>query len=352
MLFGVVVVVGFLLSHEIAISNPQRELQFSMLEKIRNGIALLKATPPLGEHQIALAVLDAKTGELSEHRIEVSQDGEIIAQDPALPFAIRWWNAFNSVYEIDGRPELVVVANKYRIERQYLPEQKTLRLDLDAPTSRYVDMVYAPYSEFLDRPEVIAAGKAYIDEHAGAAFEALRVQHVESIAMPGQLVADVVPIDLVKTIVLVEHVDPSWLGLADDGGKALVERTLVIIGANQEWAYRYTNSKAGANGLAQFIKSTYDSMVTLYPDAHLIQDHNLGMADHTNAFKAIALYFDAHMKDFPDRAMLAAVYNGGPGRISQAVAHDGARWATSAYLAPETIDYVKKYEMISNLHVF
>lgn len=353
--------VSFLFSHNINIQGSKSH-PFSLYEKIQEGIALLKTSPPLAydlprSQQVALAILDQKTGEVFEKRMTITPDGDIVTED--APISIKWWNSFNSFFEIPTEPSWIVVANKFLVERQYLPEQNTLSLVDGAPTSKYTDMVYAPYSTFLHTPEVVAAGVAYINEHADAAFQELRDARIESVAVPGKLVTDVVPLDLVKNIVLVEHVDPGWLLLSDDGGKTLAERTLVIIGANREWAYRYTNSKAGANGMAQFIESTYDLMVKRYPAAHLIQDHNLGMADHTNAFKAITLLFDNEMATIqsqtgvtPTRPMLAAAYNGGSTRVIQAIKKSGADWQTSDSFRPETTDYIKKYDLIAKLHIF
>lgn len=363
MALGIVVIGSFLIStREIAISSwfiAHHEVQ--MVDSIQAGIALLKASPPLeygnGRQQTALAILDKTTGKLSEERIWITPSGELLSG--TLPIKIKWWNVFNSVYEIENRPELVVVANKFLIERVYLPEQQTLQLVRDAPQSRYTDMVYAPYSEFIHAPDVVAAGKTYLNERANAALKELRVGGVSSRAIPGKLVVDVVPEDLIKMIVLVEHVDPGWLQLADDGGRALAERALVIIGANREWAYRYTNSKADAYGLAQFIEPTYDLMVQRYPEAHLIKDHTLGMADHVNAFKAIALLFDNEMNEIQSKTglpatpdMLAAAYNGGPSRVISALKHDGLEWQISPSLAHETRDYVAKYHLIAKLGIF
>lgn len=355
-----------------------RELQFSgvaaffgkpdLLDKIQAGIAMLKASPPLEytagvKQQTALAILNIKTGKLIERRIWITPDGTLISsEDPSLSVVIQWSNVFNSVYEITGHPELVVVANKFLIERKYLPEQKTLRLDVGAPQSTYMDMVYVPYSELLRTPEIIAAGKAYLDDHAEAAYRDLRARRVMSLAQPGKLVADVVPPDLAKNIVLTEQVDPGWLTLSEDGGKALAERTLAIIGANGAWAYRYINSKAGARGLAQFIEPTYLGMIEYYPDAHLIKDHQLGMTDHVNAFKAIILFFDLHDAELQGKiqpatipitkSMLAAAYNGGPHRVIQSVNRYGADWEQSTFFPDETSTYIKKFHLIEALKIF
>src|SRR3989344_8126 len=153
----------FASSREVSIFNFKTLFRnagnLPMSEKIRDGIALLKASPPLAyttgngkdsggilKQQIALAILDLNTGEVFEYRMWVS--GEYI--DPAsnpLHVRVLWWNSFNSVYEIPNKKNLVVVANKYLVERKYLPEQASLHLVINAPRSRYTDMVYAPYSE-------------------------------------------------------------------------------------------------------------------------------------------------------------------------------------------------------------
>ncbi len=355
-----------------------RELQFSssnsffggprLLDKIQAGVAMLKASPPLEytegvRQQTALAILDTKTGKLIERRIWIAPNGTLLSrEDPDLPVVIKWSNVFNSVYEIQGRPELVVVANKFLIERAYLPEQRILRLAADAPQGRYTDMVYAPYSELLRTPEIIAAGKAYLNQHADEAYRDLRARRVRSLAHPDKLAADVVPPDLVKNIILAEQVDPGWLTLSEDGGRALAERTLAIIGANREWAYRYVNSNAGARGLAQFIAPTYLGMIEHYPDAHLIKDHQLGMADNTNAFKAVILFFDLHQAELQSKiqradipltkAMLAAAYNGGPNHVIQSVNTYGADWERSALFPDETSTYIKKYHLMEALKIF
>ena len=355
-------VAGFAFSREISIVPSSTKISFSLYAKIEEGIALLKTSPSLEytadeRQEVALAILDTKTGVVFEKRIVITPDGELLFSEVSI--TVKWWNSFNSFFEIPDQPSWIIVANKFLVERQYLPEQTTLSLASGAPTSKYTDMVYAPYSAFLHTPEVVAAGVAYINERASAAFQELKDARVESQAVPGKLVTDVVPLDLVKNIVLVEHVDPGWLLLSDDGGKMLAERTLVIIGANREWAYRYTNSKAGANGMAQFIKPTYDLMVERYPAARLIQDHNFGMADHTNAFKVIALLFDNETATIqnltnviPTRQMLAAAYNGGSTRVIRSIKKSGPDWQTSDIFRPETLDYIKKYEMIAKLGIF
>ena len=173
---------------------------------------------------------------------------------------------------------------------------------------------------------------------------------------------------------VIEHMDPDAFKTSSDGGRELSERVLTVIGANQEHAYRYTGSPAGASGLAQFISSTYKNIAGKYPEAKLIRDYNAGMANHVNAVKAMVLFFDAHKKDIAGRVarkdlvkslgiteeMLAAAYNGGPSRVVSSVNKFGLAWISNQIAGTtkgnifkkETLDYIKKFRAVKNLNIF
>ncbi len=361
--------------------------------KIQEGISLLKSSPPLiyetknkkpaGDlvrKQIALAILDKTTGEIFEKRVWVREQEvkdykktgmmtfEPVALGETLDIQPKWWNSFNTFYEIKNRPDLIVVANKYLFPSSYivgLPEKSK---------NKYTDIVYAPYSTSIHLPEIIAAGKRYIDENVNLAFGQLNLAGVVSRSSRGKLVTAVIGKEFVKNIVLIEHIDPDSFSTAADGGRELTERVLAIIGANQDHAYRYTGSPAGASGLAQFIKSTYKTIVSKYPDAHLIKDYNLGMADHANAIKAMVLFFDNYKNDIDDKVtrrdvigqigiteeMLAAAYNGGPNKVVKSVNKYGLAWINSQFVLPrakavfkpETLNYIQKFRSIKDLDIF
>jgi hypothetical protein len=180
--------------------------------------------------------------------------------------------------------------------------------------------------------------------------------------------------DFIKNIIIVEHIDPDAFNVASDGGKELAERVLVIIGANKERAYRYTGSPAGAYGLAQFIRPTYQNIISKYPRAKMIKDYTLGMADHVNAVKAMVLFFDEHKKALASSTsrrdivrslgiteeMLAATYNGGPSRVTRSLNKFGLAWVSGQLNSPissrilrrETLDYVSKFRAVTNLDLF
>ncbi len=366
-------------------------------EKIQEGISLLKSSSPLVyktkngktsgdlvKKQIALAVLNTTSGEIFEKRVWVeeqeiknykktgvinlasSQDARLKQFD--IKVKVKWWNSFNTFYEIGGRPDLIVVANKYLFPSSYivgLPEKfKT----------KYTDIIYAPYSASLHLPEIIAAGKRYLDDNVDLAFGQLNLAGVVSRSSPGKLVTSMIGKEFIKNIILIEHIDPDGFSAAADGGRELTERVLVIIGANQTSAYRYTGSPAGASGLAQFIKETYKTIVSKYPDARLIKDYNLGMADHPNAIKAMVLFFDNYKNDIDNKVtrrdvigqigiteeMLAAAYNGGPNKVVKSVNKYGLAWLSGQFDLPrakavfkqETLTYVRKFKSIKGLNIF
>ena len=387
---------GFISGKEIEIKNNPVISPLPLIDmagKIREGISLLRSSPPLiyetknkklsGDivrKQIALAILNTKSGVVFEKRIWVNEQ-EIknykktgivvfrsVVSGEALDIQPRWWNSFNTFYEVKNRPDLIIVANKYLFPSTYivgLPEKSK---------NKYTDIVYSPYSTSVHLSEIIAAGKRYLDDNVNLAFGQLNLTGVISRSSPGKLVTAVFGKEFIKNIILVEHVDPDGFSTAADGGRELTERVLAIIGANQNYAYRYTGSPAGASGLAQFIKPTYKTIVSKYPDARLIKDYNLGMADHPNAIKAMVLFFDNYKKDIDNKVtrrdvigqigiteeMLAAAYNGGPNKVVKSVNKYGLAWLSGqfslprikAIFKPETMTYIQKFKSIKSLDIF
>ena len=371
----------------------------ALVYKTKNG----KASGDLVKKQLALAVLNMTSGEVFEKRVWVKEEeiknykktGTMIFKPvmsgETLDIQPKWWNSFNTFYEVhpvksgeagaeqfDGvknRPDLVVVANKYLLPSSYivgLPESLK---------TKYTDIIYAPYSTSIHLPEIIAAGKRYLDDNVNLAFGQLNLAGVVSHSSPGlprqgrgELVTAMIGKEFIKNIILVEHIDPGGFSAAADGGKELTERVLVIIGANQNFAYRYTGSPAGASGLAQFIKPTYDTIVSKYPDARLIKDYNFGMADHANAIKAMVLFFDNYKNDIDNKVtrrdiigqigiteeMLAAAYNGGPNKVVRSVNKYGLAWVSGQFDLPrakavfkqETLTYIQKFRSIKGLDIF
>lgn len=368
---------------------------FDLYQKIQIGTKLLQSSPPLKfeeravskskkeliRKQIAVALLDKTTGNVFERRVWVNEREiknysktafmTFVPENPNEPIDIQphWWNSFNTFFEVKNAPNLAVVANKYLLLSNSVPNRAERSKD------KYTEIIYSPYSEAIHDSGLVKIGKNYVDKETDLAFDALKNLKVMSKSMPGKLVSDVVSKEFVKNIIIIEHIDPDGFAFAYDGGKLLTERVLVIIGANQERAYVYTGSNAGAIGLAQFIRPTYNNIRLKYPQAQLISDFGSGMTNHLNAIKAMVLFFDAHRKDISDRIarkiiikqlggnipeeMLAAAYNGGPTRVVRSVNRYGLAWIDSQFnnLKPkifraETLHYLEKFIAIRNLHIF
>ncbi|TSC91971.1 MAG: hypothetical protein CEN90_86 [Parcubacteria group bacterium Licking1014_17] len=360
--------------------------------KIAEGVELLKKSAPIevekglkkgksvDRRQIALAILDTNTGAVFEKRywlnkneLEMYGDSGMVKLEPIDPkndliIEVKYWNGYNSFLDVSNKDGMIVVANKYTLSKTSLGSL------IDDKTNDRQDIVYVPYSESLQTKEMIKAGKRYLTNTVERAMDDLEQRKVVSKAEPDKLVTKVFDKNFIKSIALVEHIDPSEFYLADDGGKELVERVLTIIGANKNLAYKYSGSPAGAYGMAQFIEPTYDAIANAYPEAGLIKDFRQGMADHVNAIKAMYLYFDIHKKEIDvqiaekgltdkkgiEEEMLAATYNGGPGNVLESVRQFGFSWISKqSELSPsksimkdETLTYVKKFRAVRSLSVF
>lgn len=404
----IVIYISNVFGREITVINQKYTAQlivtstpwpYKLSDKIQEGFLFLKKTPPLTyetktarlkngkliktnelvRKQIDFAVLNTISGEIFEKKSWVKEvdiknyrkTGALSltsADNVQIDIQPKLWNSFNSFYEVVGHPEMAVIANKYLIASNLLgnlPEKSKLN---------YSEIIYSPYSLALHQPEIIQAGKDYLEKNTNSAFEGLNKSYVKSKSVAGQMATSVVSKDFVKNIILVEHVDPDSFAMATDGGKELIERILTIIGTNQDHAYRYTGSPAGASGMAQFIKPTYQTIVAKYPEAGLIKDYNLGMADHSNAIKAMVLFFDLYSKDITGKIikpeiirqlgiteeMMAAAYNGGPNRVVSSVNKYGLAWLSQQFNLPktqrifrtETLQYLNKFRSISKLDIF
>lgn len=346
--------------------------------QITEAVDLLKSSAPIKysaskngsliKRQISMAILDKSTGQIFEKRFWINESQiKTYYRTRKMTFTpdnasdgitanTLLWNSFNTTYYFNN-PDLVVLANKY-----LLPQKSS--------TIKYgfKEIVYAPYSSYFDDPGLIQQGKDYLEKQVNDAFAELESKSVMSKITPNHLVIASTSKDFIKNIILIEHIDPTEFSRAKDGGETLSNRVLALLGANKENAYVHAVSPAGANGIAQFIKSTYNLMVRQYPSAELNPDYLKGMADHVNSVKAMVLFFDYHTDELNHKIknknviselgiteeMLAAAYNGGPGRVVTSVNKYGLTWLAnmSKTLRRETATYLKKFESIKSLSLF
>jgi peptidoglycan hydrolase-like protein with peptidoglycan-binding domain len=225
--------------------------------------------------------------------------------------------------------------------------------------------VYVPYNDHLKTPEVVTAGREYLDNTVKQAIAELRRKGVQSVSGRG-LLADLVDPDELKNIAIIEHIDHTEFAKTEDK-HGVINKVMTILGTNKESAYRFSGSSKGALGLAQFMSGTYAGIQKDYPQAQLIPGFDEGMANHVNAFQAMALYHDisgASLESYvrgtlatapADVAFVlaevrAAAYNGGAGRVRTAIKKFGDGWDTAiGGLRAETKAYLTKFRVVRQI---
>ncbi len=360
-------------------------------QKDKKGRIIKKKSQPVMEitrKEISLAVLDTQTGMVFEKRYwlsmaEINKASDLrkkyLDNPDHLPIlrssdaneefgaVSNWWNSFNSDLSIvkDGlvSSRYIVVANKYLMSNDDLayPEDRT--------GERYSDIINVPYSSVLKDKTLIVAGKQFINDRVNEAFKELTESGVMSKAFPGRLVTETMTQTFVKNIFLTEQTDPKMMINSTDGGKELVERVFIRLGANGEKAFRYTVSKTGASGLGQIMPKTYASMFNNYSSAQLIKDVDIGRVDVKNGIKATALVLDEHLGGVKNRAygkgtaarkrfdaltpdkleeVRGMAYNGGATKYNTATG--GLNMKSKG--AKETAGFIQKFRMIRELNLF
>ncbi len=251
---------------------------------------------------------------------------DVIEKDIHLNLTL--WNWRNTAYTVmvdapEGAEEWVVLANLY-------PMQSTKTED-----------IYVPYSPKLHEtaPDLINAGTVYLDDVYKKAVSILaslpiawryryndKPPHLSGdltqkilgntvISGGGKPLFEVTddPVlgkfflkRLVQCIVAIEHIDHDEFRAHDAAW--LIEKVLVTVGANRGMAYYAAVSSAGAGGLAQFIKSTYNAVRGSkgYPEAKLTRDFVKGMRDHVNAMVAMILLIDRELAVLTKNPTIAA----------------------------------------------
>ncbi len=259
-------------------------------------------------------------------------------------------NGVNSEFAVEGGD--VVVAIRYPIYTDKKGSKHKMVYDV-------TDVVYTPYSRALHTREMVMEGKRWFHDLISRVFDALRKESIPSRAFPNTLLADAVDPAFVATIALIEHLDDR--ALRQDALRQ-IEAFYVTLAANEDDAYDFSRSKAGALGLVQFMPKTYAAL-TRWPNLNLEKNFEKGMRDPTNAIRAQVAYLDYLLSRLPDEAMVAtttqrkksheyvaAAYNGGATRVAHAMSaweenldpNERQRVKNRSRLKLETMKYVLK----------
>src|SRR2546425_6320968 len=262
--------------------------------RVRVGRHRYKDVPITGivGREMALAVLDT-SGEIKTVRA-VKRDSGFQVLTRGFNLQMRRENGLNSdiacIDPVGGK----VVAVKYPVSNE------GNRFGGGAPV---IQALYTPYSAEIKTDEVIKRGIDVQNSLIEKAYSRLRGSGVLSRAFPGRPIVDVIPKDVLRVLLLNEHIDPGEFKSAGLTGP-LVERVLTVIGTNHDKAYAYSISPARARGLVQMIPSTYSLMLNKYPGAGLRSDFVAGMAGPIKPGMGPLLLFDFALPSIRSRSDL------------------------------------------------
>jgi hypothetical protein len=273
--------------------------------------------------EMALAILDVDGSIKIARAIKRDPGFEVLT--PGFILSMRRENGINSDIACVDPAGGKVVAVKYPVSNEG---------NRFGPGDPVIEAIYTPYSGEIKTEAVIKRGIDVQNGFIDRAYKHLRDRGVLSRAFPGRRVVDVIPQDILRVLLLNEHIDPGeFKGAAVT--KPLVDRVLTVIGTNRDKAYAYSISPAGARGLVQMIPSTYSLLLGRYTSAGLKSNFASAVSDPINAVMAQVLLCDSDWEsirartDLPAERVgpyLAAAYNGGVGRVLTALSNDEMEW--------------------------
>jgi hypothetical protein len=192
-------------------------------------------------------------------------------------------------------------------------------------------IVYLPFNEDTLDPLFVSGGKEFLLSTARKAIEDLRRAQAPSVAFRGELLADVVPPEVITTLAVIEQTDDADYLRKKEGA---FNEVLSQYGLKREEAYRYSVSSAKALGPMQFTnrrgRGTYALVVRRCPEASLDPNFERGATNLLNAMKAAICLFDIELAQMrpeiraayhDNREVLGifpvAAYNGGPRNVGK-----------------------------------
>ncbi|MEN3333693.1 MAG: hypothetical protein V7641_3058 [Blastocatellia bacterium] len=274
--------------------------------------------------EMALAILDAE-GKFHIVRGLKRDNKGFETLTPGYTLFLRRENGINSEFECLNPAGGRVLAIKYPVSNEG---------GRFGGSSEVIEAIYTPYSAEIESPYAVRRGLEVQDKFIEKAYERLKNRKVRSRAFEGRSITEVVPREVIRVLLINEHIDPGEFrsqGLAEP----LARRVLTVLATNNEKAYAYSISRAGARGLVQMIASTYTLLLRKYPEAGLTADFSVAMGDPVNAVMAQVLLCDADWEVLQSRfdigpaqvgPYLAAAYNGGVGRVLSLLSSEQEEW--------------------------
>lgn len=274
---------------------------------------------------IALAVLDPATGQI-KITTAMQRGSDFEFPDKSMVIKKVSFNGVNSKFDVVNPDNYQVIALKYLIT----PTESGSKAQIE---NALYPAIYVPYNSELATPEVVAYGKAYMNDVIQKVSQALA--NVPSQSIPGKTIVQAIPPSIIKALAYAEHTSS-----ANVTSLGSLNPMNMLLAGNGPDTYKYSVSNDGyfSRGIAQFIPSTYASLVTRHKDLGFIPDFKTGMEDHVNSVKAMYVLLDDYAGSIRQKAPQkfmesrvfeygAAAYNGGVTRIARAVANYGDNWS-------------------------
>jgi len=226
-----------------------------------------------------------------------------------------------------GNEELKVFGRKFPVFDNDLIKKKRWR---EAVASAH-PIVYLPYTQDTQDASFVTGGKDFLLTTARRAMDELRRTSVPSLAFPGELLADVIPPEVITTLAVIEQTDDEDFL---EKGKEAFDEVLSQYGLKREEAYRYSVSSAKALGPMQFTNrrgnGTYSLVVRTCRGAQLDPNFERGATQLQNAMKAAICLLDLELSQMSGDIRVAylenpevigifavAAYNGGPRNVTK-----------------------------------
>jgi hypothetical protein len=226
-----------------------------------------------------------------------------------------------------GGEELKVYGRKFPVFDNTLIKKKRWREAAAAARP----ILYLPYTQDTLDPRFIMGGKDFLLTTARRAMDELRNANVPSEAFPGELLADVIPAEVIATLAVIEQTDDE--DFLEQGRNAFDE-VLSQYGLKREEAFRYSVSSAKALGPMQFTdrhgNGTYSLVVRRCRGAQLDSNFERGATRLPNVMKAAVCLLDIELSQMSSEIRSAyranpevlgifavAAYNGGPRNVAK-----------------------------------
>jgi len=229
-------------------------------------------------------------------------------------------------FEKDGE-QMKVYGRKFPVFDSALIAKKKWRAVVETAKP----IVYLPFNDDTLDPLFVSGGTEFLLSTARRAIDELRLAKAPSVAFPGELLADVVPAEVLATLAVIEQTDDADYVRKKSGA---VNEVLSQYGLKREEAYRYSVSSAAALGPMQFTNrkgnGTYAHVVRRCPEARIDPSFERGATNLLNAMKAAICLFDIELFQMradirvayrDNREVLGifpvAAYNGGPRNVTK-----------------------------------